>query len=110
MYTDKIYPDYDLYMRDDCIEIRTRVRKLYEGKYYFWDIIQRYEQENYSLIDFCHFIDKFIKDVYRIIVLGKINTNIIDSSGVLVFELDSNQQSEKERLIKLQKNEYTKNH
>jgi hypothetical protein len=43
----------------------------------------------------------FIKEVYNYQMLGIVNTDILDSQGVVVCELDTDQQSEEDRIKSL---------
>jgi hypothetical protein len=110
MKTKSIFPFIEVIFignsyRISDIRFETYVRKKHRGKYYLWEIYRIFHYpENIS--DGLNQIFKdqniFMKDVYRTILLGKVNLKLVhEINGVFVplFELDPDQTPEEERLI-----------
>ena len=97
-----IYPDIHIEENGSYIKLSTTLRKYHEGKWYLWRHIKSFTgitQENKA-----KFIIHFNKEVYNSLILG-----IVDPTCMLplyynelAYPEDSNQESEQERLMKLQ--------
>jgi hypothetical protein len=79
----------------------TTLRKKHRGKWYLWKI-NRIWSYKYDF-DLNTPLKIFHAEVYNVIILGKINTSLVDMDGNKIFKLDPNQQSEEERLSQFMK-------
>jgi len=78
-------------------KLSTKIRKLHtDGKWYLINVVKYGTNMKYEDI-----FKLFIKEVYNYQMLGIVNTDILDSQGVVVCELDTDQQSEKDRIKSL---------
>jgi hypothetical protein len=101
-----IYPEIDIeieYEGDDTVYVfSTYTRKLHEGKYYLNLIKRSYKTIWSNTYDPISIIKEFHREVYMFQMLGIVSLDILDYKGEKVFELDSDQTDEIERL----KNKY----
>ena len=77
--------------------METTLRKKYRGKWYLWEfykICHEYSSDKSSVVNTFH------AEVYNHIILGKISLKLVNTQGERIFKLDSNQESEEERLMK----------
>lgn len=91
-----IYPE--LAIKEGCkfIELKTRVRKKHRGKWYLFDVYNRYR--NLNLEDREKAIQKFHSEVYRSLICIIVLPKLKDVHGNLIFTEDPNQQSEVKRI------------
>ena len=83
----------------------TIVRKEHEDKWYKWLIVKRSVQEIDSSADL---LNRIMVEAYNVLLLGQVNLKITDIEGFPMYELDTNQDSEIERLIKIRLDEIKK--
>lgn len=106
----KIYPEIGveiLYLGEKpLVTLTTYLRKTYRRKYYLWKFYKEFETKDDLIIEEAIVLmNKFHGEVYRTIVLGKVDPKLILHTGGILrpaFELDPDQTPERERLIKLQ--------
>jgi hypothetical protein len=91
-----IYPEVDTIRTIDRIMFRTKLIKEYQGKYYYWHFSREYEILNIN--DLIRAIDTFHKEVYKVIILGKVDMNLKRADGESFFELAKNQIPEEQRI------------
>jgi len=85
-------------------ELRTKLRKEKDGKWYDWVHIENYKKHNdveFTCEDKIKLINRFHSQVYNTIVLGKIDTKHKNSFGESFFIESEKQYSEEERLKQL---------
>ena len=100
--TNKIYPNIEFksasVVEGDNInkhfKLFTKIRKQsVDGKWYLTNVMKHGVNMKYE--DMFH---QFIKEVYNYQILGIVSTNITDLYDNPIWELDSDQRSEEERL------------
>ena len=89
-----IYPEIEVRRTGKEIKLLTTLRKQHNGRWYFWDFVQRC----YNLKDIGKAKEVLHKEVYNAIVLGKVSESLTDAKGELIFKEDPNQISETNRL------------
>jgi 3-methyladenine DNA glycosylase AlkD len=97
-----IFPDYEITVNKDRSTIFTNIRKLHEGKYYLVPLLMHREHPSPTkLIDYkTSFMNQFIQEAYKIMILWIVNPNLVDTiSGLQIEKLDEDQRPEYERVI-----------
>jgi hypothetical protein len=91
-----IYPEVDTIRTIDRIMFRTKLVKESEGKYYYCNFSREYQILNIN--DLIRAVDTFHKEVYKVIILGKVDMNLKRADGEPWFELAKDQIPEEQRL------------
>lgn len=82
---------------DIHLKLSTKIRKLHtDGKWYLMNVVKYAINMKYEDV-----YKLFIKEVYIYQILGIVNTDIVDSQGVAICKLDTDQQSEEDRIKSL---------
>jgi len=92
--------DYSMINGVEHLTLRTNIRKKKGKNWYMWAVIKTLPiPASHDINDVYKF---FIKEVYAIIILGKIpRKEHILPNGLALHALDKDQQSEEERMINL---------
>jgi len=100
MITEKVYPEFEIKVRNNRSTLMTYIRKLHEEKYYLIPLVLHREHlVGTKLIDYREgFMDQFIMEAYKVILFYKVSGTMTDMYGNLVEVLDPNQESEFDRL------------
>lgn len=88
-----IFPDIDIYQEKGLVEMRTTLRKEFEGKWYLWNFYRKIEG-----VSLQQCLNVMIHEIYITILIGIPDPKITLSDGTPLFELDDDQRSEEERL------------
>jgi hypothetical protein len=93
-----IYPELDTIRTIDRIMFRTKLIKEYQGKYYYWHFSREYGATDIDIINLIYALNLFHKEVYKVIILGKVDMNLKRADGEPWFELAKDQIPEEQRL------------
>ena len=94
-----IYPEIEIGQRSGGgLIAKTTLRKEHKGKWYFWDFVQ----SSYDL-SADKLTERLRKEVYLVIILGKVQLDLVNYKGEPIFVEDPNQTSEESRLKELNK-------
>ena len=101
-----IYPSIQVNENQISYEISTYIRKPYRGKYYFWVIRENTfwderHTEKQKTQDRLDVHKRFHKQVYSVIILGKVNPKLRATDNTTIFKTDSDIRTEEQRLIDL---------
>lgn len=102
-----IYPLMKVEFNEEerTLHYSTLIRKKHEdGQYYYLTLVQEkwklFDNEDFNR-DPTRFINCFHQKCYKFIILGRVNESLIDHKGDPLSDIDSNQETEQERLTKL---------
>lgn len=93
----KIFPNFNYEKNGIETIFKTTIRVEKDGKWYLWDVVNTFLNTER---DDC--IKKFASECVNVLRRGVVDENIIDSNGIELFKLDTNQDSELERIKKIQ--------
>jgi len=91
-----IYPEVETIQTDDAIELKTKLVKESDGKYYYLNFYKKYKVDN--IYDIISAVNRFHKEVYHVIILGKVDTNLKMPDGSPSIELAEEQITEEQRV------------
>lgn len=94
---EEIYPKYKLIQTNSSIELRTKIRKKFNKSYYLTRLIMQfpYKGEESKI----NALNQFNLEAYKWLMCSKFTKAVADNPHIQIYEKDSNQLSEKERII-----------
>lgn len=90
------YPQVQIIQKEKEIEFRTKLIKEANGKYYYWNFMQKWKVKSEE--DKLKYLNEFHSNIYHTIILGKVDTNLKMADGTPLFELAIEQITEEQRI------------
>lgn len=92
-----IYPMIQSKRNGNTLSMETFLRKKHRGKWYLWPFSRNaYVPE--GRMDFSSAVSSFNRDIYMVMLYGKVDPKMKGFGGEPYFKLDSNQMDEKLRM------------
>jgi len=94
-----IFPEVEVRQEADKITILTSVRVPMEdgSGYYFWFVSER----DYSGTNLQETLCRFNNMVYMVMVMGKLNEDLVNLDGEAIFQMDESNETERERMKRI---------
>ena len=94
------YPEIEIDEYTDRWELKTVLRKEKDGVWYDWKFT-RTVHGKHLIEDLVDPVNELHKEVYNVIIMGVVNTELVDRNGQEILQKSEIQFSEQQRLIAL---------